>query len=1075
MRLLRLHVADFASIVSAELEFGRGLNILYGPNDLGKSTLADSIRVGLLLPHTSTHIESFVPWTGGQHPRVEITFETEAQRIWRVIKILGKSGSSVLQESRNGVDFEEAVRGRQVDARVREILRWGIPEPGGSGTTRGVPTSFLATALLSTQSNVGAILDGSLEGDSATNGRERIAAALQAVAQDPVFVSLLRRTQDRRDQAYTEKGAKKTSRDSPFKKAAERLNVLRQDREHWLRVVEESQSVEHHLRDLIATRSHLDERVATASEELATRERLMREGVALAFGAEQARQAQERVSRIQRIDTEIATGERILEELGRAKIAADEALADARRRKEQADTALEQALAAARPGNDPELADTVATQAVELRRSVAAKAAADAQQRIDAATAARRTVEAVDQIEREVREHIEAVASAAEAASHASESQQSIEAQRRRTELLECAVSVRAADERLAVAESLVARVETLRSRTESTAQECQALEGRRAILVVPPQGTLADIRRLSTDLAAARAALDVGLVVTVVPKGSLSVRVRKDGVSSDATLSGDTVVIEAHARVDLDIADIAAITVQGGRADAVARVRVLEQRWADEALPLLRAAGAADVEALDVKATEARELDSAIVTRQSELKSLEEQVAALGDSDDARQKALAEVQASRGSIGAEQLEPLLHELSGLGQDPGTVLRTRKESAAREFDRVQRHAASCQAAESVAEDRLRAAQSALQAAVLARDAALAAFPNGPAAALAEAQVALKAAVDGQEAAMADLSGLEAKIATEAARIGTAVVAARSEAGERHKAVQTAELLLQNAIGDQASQSGSIEQLRRLREMEDLESATEALRVSTERQSTLPIPGRAVTDSDVLAAANALDLAKAELLANDGEVHKAHGALEQVGGAVARERLQDVTDAYEAAERHERETEAEYEAWKLLLETMKAADADQASNLGQVLAPAVASRFETLTEKRYEGVKLTPQLATEGVIVRGAVRSADRMSVGTREQLSTLYRLALAEYLSTCVVLDDQLVQSDHTRMDWFRELLREKAQTFQIVVLTCRPSDYLSNTALTTDKGSVDDAVSSSLRATDLARAIQRR
>ena len=132
MRIHRLVVTDFAAIREADIEFGPGLNVLYGPNDLGKSTLADAIRLALLLPHTSTHSEDYVPWTGGQNPVVELTFETEAQRIWRVRKEFGKGGSSVLQESKNGVDFDDVERARKVDGRLRELLRWGIPEPGGA-------------------------------------------------------------------------------------------------------------------------------------------------------------------------------------------------------------------------------------------------------------------------------------------------------------------------------------------------------------------------------------------------------------------------------------------------------------------------------------------------------------------------------------------------------------------------------------------------------------------------------------------------------------------------------------------------------------------------------------------------------------------------------------------------------------------------------------------------------------------------------------------------------------------------------------------------------------------------------
>ena len=189
--------------------------------------------------------------------------------------------------------------------------------------------------------------------------------------------------------------------------------------------------------------------------------------------------------------------------------------------------------------------------------------------------------------------------------------------------------------------------------------------------------------------------------------------------------------------------------------------------------------------------------------------------------------------------------------------------------------------------------------------------------------------------------------------------------------------------------------------------------------------------------------------------------------------MARERLRDVVEAFDLAERQERDIEEDYEAWKLLLEQMKEAEAAQASNLGQALAPAIARRFETLTAKRYENVWLTAQLGTEGVVAGGAVRSTTRISVGTREQLSTLLRLSLAEYLQTVVVLDDQLVQSDDSRMDWFRALLTEKARAFQIVVFTCRPGDYLSASSMVPDGAVVhSDSDGGFVRGIDLGRAL---
>jgi hypothetical protein len=85
-------------------------------------------------------------------------------------------------------------------------------------------------------------------------------------------------------------------------------------------------------------------------------------------------------------------------------------------------------------------------------------------------------------------------------------------------------------------------------------------------------------------------------------------------------------------------------------------------------------------------------------------------------------------------------------------------------------------------------------------------------------------------------------------------------------------------------------------------------------------------------------------------------------------------------------------------------------------------------------------------------------------------------LSLAEYLSAAIVLDDQLVQSDDSRMDWFRALLTEKARSFQIIVFTCRPSDYLLPNAFVPQGSMVyADTDGGFVRAVDLVRALRRR
>jgi hypothetical protein len=365
---------------------------------------------------------------------------------------------------------------------------------------------------------------------------------------------------------------------------------------------------------------------------------------------------------------------------------------------------------------------------------------------------------------------------------------------------------------------------------------------------------------------------------------------------------------------------------------------------------------------------------------------------------------------------------------------------------------------------------------ALDAAIVARDAALTAFPEGVDEAFVSAKAALAAGIAERENVAAEFVSLNRTIEERKKRLDAALSGARINAAQAATAVETAQGQLTTAKTNHASAHGRLIELRKQQNAENLVAAETRLQEAIKRHAALPVPERIVTEDKVSAARNAAASVKSDLDGIEVNIHEAQGALRQVGGAVARERLRDASEAFELAERQERETEAEYEAWKLLLDQMKEADAAQASNLGQALVPAIAGRFQELTQRRYQTVQLTAQLATEGIMVGGALRPTNLISVGTREQLSTLYRLSLAEYLSTTIVLDDQLVQSDDNRMDWFRALLTDKAHSFQIVVFTCRPSDYLAATSMVpSGSGFHRDTENGFIRAIDLGRALRPR
>jgi DNA repair exonuclease SbcCD ATPase subunit len=1076
MKLRRLHAMNFAAVRQADIEFGPGLNILYGPNDLGKSTLVDAIRLALLLPHSSTSCEQYIGWTGGGNPIVELTFETEPQRIWRVRKEFGKNGSSLLQESKNGKDFDDVERARKVDGKLREILRWGIPEPGGSGGGKGIPTSFLATALLSTQADVAALLGDSLANDPTTSGKEQIAAALQAIAQDPLFVALLKSTQSRRDEAYTDKGAKKTAKGSVFKAVAERVRETRDEKERFQRVVTDSEGAENLLRDLMEKRDQRHEALVVATERTTVLERFAMQSEERAAAKELVRFAQEDVQRIQKIGMDVEDAERRAKELLAKEEEMRQALAFAQKQQVEAEAALRSAEDATRAeGPDSGVTDTVVRQQLELRSAAADQTASIAQQRIDVANVAEKLVDAAVVAERDHFEQQAIANTARDSASEAAAKEKAATDELRRCDLLERALDLRLAERQVVDARSAVDKHAGLQARLAATLEERAAFEGQRAVMTVPTPSALTPMRRLANELAAARGALDVGFVVTVSPSEHLDLQIRRDG-TIESISTAQPLEIEAAAEVQLDIADIATVRIRGGRRDAQEKARALEERWKQSVVPHLAAAGVNDLDGLDAKVAEAQELNAGMKAKDTDLDSLRAQISLLTNAEELLRQASERTETCRAALVDGIPDTVSADLDSLGADPLLGLRKRRQQLSRDIDIARTIAAEAVNAHSVAEERTNNFRLALDAAVSKRDVALTSFPEGTHAALATAQAQLASAIVEKRSVAAESASLEKGIAARTMRIEEALRGARTKGEITRTDVEAAQGNLTTAIANHAQHGGRLVELRRLRNAEDLVAAETRLRELTARHSALLVPDRDVPKEEVDAAKRVQAAVKLELEANEREIQRAHGALEQVGGAVARERLRDATEAFELAERHEREIEADYEAWKLLLDKMKEADAAQASNLGQALAPAISDRFQVLTKRRYESVQLTSLLSTEGVVVGGAARPASRLSVGTREQLSTLYRLALAEYLQATIVLDDQLVQSDDSRMDWFRALLIEKAHNFQIVVFTCRPGDYLAAASMVPDGVAVHaDTDGGFIRAVDLGRALGQR
>ena len=170
MRFVSLEVTWFQGIKSAHVDFEPGLNVLYGPNDLGKSTLVTALRAALLLPVTATEAEKYHPWHADENASVTLVFCDGTGKYWRVEKTFGGHAGAKLLFSKDGLSWVSEAKGRDVEGKLRTLLPWGVALPGGAGAGKGLPKTFLTNALLGPQDEVASILEGGLGKDGADSG-----------------------------------------------------------------------------------------------------------------------------------------------------------------------------------------------------------------------------------------------------------------------------------------------------------------------------------------------------------------------------------------------------------------------------------------------------------------------------------------------------------------------------------------------------------------------------------------------------------------------------------------------------------------------------------------------------------------------------------------------------------------------------------------------------------------------------------------------------------------------------------------------------------------------------------------
>ena len=128
-----------------------------------------------------------------------------------------------------------------------------------------------------------------------------------------------------------------------------------------------------------------------------------------------------------------------------------------------------------------------------------------------------------------------------------------------------------------------------------------------------------------------------------------------------------------------------------------------------------------------------------------------------------------------------------------------------------------------------------------------------------------------------------------------------------------------------------------------------------------------------------------------------------------------------------------------------LEMAQEALREATTNLQRRFAPRISKRaqelFGKLTGGRYQRITLGEDLSLNACAENeDTLRSSQWRSDGTVDQLSLALRLAVAEELTpeAPLVLDDALVRFDDQRLTAALDILKEEAESKQVILFTCQ-------------------------------------
>ena len=1038
MWIRRIEVRHCAGIAAGAVDLQRGFNVLHGPNELGKSTLVSALRAAFLLSATSSLASALQDWNAQEPPEVGVTFEDGDGRVWRIRKTFsGSGGKAFLDASRDGADFVTDARGREVDGKLHEILRWGIEAPGGRGR-RGMPSSLITTALLPDQSEVEAILEQSLADDADASGRDRLTEALEALAEDPRFKQIVDVVQAKVDEAFTPTGRKRGGQGSPWRGLADD----RRRADEWEREVRRQSE------GTAGVRGRIEEVSGQLAEARAERERLL-EAIALhearveaeaALKAAEERftEAESAIGRLEANEKAVGEGKGRVQSLEGERKELAEALAETGSRVEAARASVQEL-----ESGDAEQKRRLREQELENARLELQQKLSELAARFEKATEIRElgaAVEAgardIEDLEAALDQKRELLAQAADANAQDQEKIDSLRLERLVARYRLAAASTAALEKERA--DSLA-----LERHAREAEKQAGVLRDEAASLNAPDEAELGRLRAAEEESRIAAAKLSVGLTAELTVEAAIDAAVDVDGdVRTLTPEPGRPIELEATRELAVELPGVAKLRVRGGGRDLKEEADAAEARWQAASGPVFGRTGCNSLNELGALRQRAGDLRS----QADELMREAEADALRAEGRNVIEQRLATARAERDKYAGDLREYLdagqtVDELVASFDDPLDDAALGNEIDSLQAGLHERRSLSEQMGVRIEGDaRVLEGE---RARLMEREEQFA----ERSAALEDWQAVLENAGEERERLERDLAAVDAELkalrteaADEVGEARTTLEGLLETQTEQQRAHDGAESALGEARTELARLEGETPLLRERAAGLHLDALRTARDAAREALAALP-PVEEGTDADALREeAGSADRSIRDL---ESELRRAEGALEQTGGQHLDEQREQAQEAAQALARREQELELDYQAWQLLQETLREAEQAGSAHLGSALVQPVSERIAGLTAGRYGDLALGPQLDATGIELAGSEREFGALSVGTREQIALVLRLAIAEALGTFVVLDDQLTQTDETRMEWMRRLLAQAAEEgSQVIVLTCHPLDY---------------------------------